>query len=392
MTKDSDNFKWIMLAQFWLLYFTFGMIRAALSPLIAPISQELALTNSQIGTILGIFMIAYIFLAIPIGILIDKLGIRKSILVGISLLTISGILRSFATNYQTMLFSVGLMGLGCPTISVGVPKAVAAWFTGKDRSTASGIYVTGMTIGSATATAITTSVLMPIMGTWRKILLVYGLFGLLVTVVWFVFSKDIETQVANDNTGTVLGALIPLLRNMQVWFIVVIGFFYMFVAYGMGGWLPRLLELKDIAPSRAGLIASLPSWFGLVGSIVLPIIGRRVTRKYVMFASLLLQGVSIYLIGSSVGVFLVIALILYGMMSAGLAPLLMVSLMDVPQVGAEYMGLAAGLWFSIGAIGGFLGPTVVGYLLDSTGSYLMGLLVMAAVIESMTLVSLLLKN
>ena len=112
LTKVSDNYKWVMLALFWLLYFTFGMIRSAISPLIAPIAEELQLTNSQIGTNLGIFMIAYIFLSIPIGIIIDKIGLKKSILIGSSLLTLSGILRSFATNYTTMLFTVGLMGSG----------------------------------------------------------------------------------------------------------------------------------------------------------------------------------------------------------------------------------------------------------------------------------------
>jgi cyanate permease len=392
MTEESDNFKWIMLALFWLLYFTFGMIRSAISPLIAPIAQELKLTNSQIGTILGIFMIAYVFLSIPIGIIIDKVGIKKSILIGVSLLTLSGILRSFATNYTTMLITVGLMGLGCPTISVGVPKAVATWFTGNDKGTATGIYVTGMTIGIATATAITTSILLPIMGTWRNTLLVYGLFSLLVTAAWHLFSKDAQTKGEKDSSESIKESLLHLLGNKQVLLLVVIGFFYMFVSYGMGGWLPRLLELKEITPSRAGLIASLPSWFGLVGSILLPSIGHRVKRKYVMFAALFLQGISIYMIGAGVGISLVVALILYGIMSMGFAPLMIVSFMDIPEVGAEYMGLAGGLWFSIGAIGGFLGPTIIGYLLDLTGSYFTGLLVMTAFIEAMTVISLLLKN
>jgi len=392
MVDDSDNFKWFMLAQFWLLYFTFGMIRSAISPLITPIAQELSLTNSQIGTILGIFMIAYVFLAIPIGIIIDKVGIKRSMLVGVSLLTLSGILRSFAYNYESMLIAVGLMGLGCPTISIGVPKAVATWFTGEDRGTASGIYVTGMTIGGATSTAITTSLLLPVMGTWRNTLLVYGLFGLVVTIIWLIFSKDTKTLNVNVKQESLLETIKPMLGNQQVWLIVVIGFFYMFVAYGMGGWLPRLLELKEIPSSRAGLVASLPSWFGLVGSILLPNLGRRVNRKYVMFGSLFLQGLSIYLIGSSVGLSLVAVLILYGMVSAGLTPLLMVSLMEVPEVGARYMGVASGLWFSVGAVGGFLGPSVVGYLLDLTGSYFTGILVMAVLIESMTLITLLLKH
>ena len=189
MRQESSKYKWIMLGLFWLIYFTMGMIRNSLYPLITPIAQDLGLTNSQIGAILGIFMLVYVFLALPIGLIIDCIGIRKALLAGIAVLSLSGILRSYASNFMTMLLSVGLMGLAGPTVSVGVPKAVAAWFHGEDRGTASGIYATGMFIGSATATAITTSIILPYLGSWRSTLGVYGVFGFLVTGIWILFGK-----------------------------------------------------------------------------------------------------------------------------------------------------------------------------------------------------------
>ena len=82
MKQDSSQYKWIMLGLFWLIYFSFGMIRNSLYPLITPIAQDLGLTNSQIGTILGIFMLVYVFLVLPIGLIIDRIGIRKSLLTG----------------------------------------------------------------------------------------------------------------------------------------------------------------------------------------------------------------------------------------------------------------------------------------------------------------------
>jgi CP family cyanate transporter-like MFS transporter len=121
-----------MLGLFWLIYFSFGMTRSSLYPLITPITQDLGLTNAQIGTILGIFMLVFVFLALPIGFIIDRIGIRKSLLAGILVMSLSGILRSYASNFETMLITVGLLGLAGPTVSVGVPKAVAAWFHGED--------------------------------------------------------------------------------------------------------------------------------------------------------------------------------------------------------------------------------------------------------------------
>jgi len=392
MKQDPNQHKWIMLGLFWLVYFSFGMIRSSLYPLITPITQDLELTNSQIGTILGIFLLVYVFLALPIGVIIDRIGVRKSILAGISILTLSGILRSYASNFETMLLSVGLMGLAGPTISVGVPKAVAAWFHGDDRGTASGIYVTGMTIGAATATAITTSIILPYLGSWRSTLGVYGLFGLLVTIIWISLSKESGQPQTSGSISEMFQALRPIIRTRDVWLVVIIGFAYMLSAYGLGSWLPKLLELKDIDIARAGVLASISSWFGLIGGPMLPILGRKISRKYAIIVSILIQGLTIYLIGTSLGIVLILSLILYGVFSAGLMPLLMVTLMEVPQVGSEYMGVATGLWFSVSAIGGFIGPYLVGYLLDVTGSTYWGIVVLAVIVEISLLVSLMLKK
>ena len=47
--------------------------------------------------------------------------------------------------------------------------------------------------------------------------------------------------------------------------------------------------------------------------------------------------------------------------------------MDVPQVGAETMGLAGGIFFAFLQVGGFLGPMLMGITTGSTGSFLAGI-------------------
>jgi len=392
MRQESNQYKWIMLGLFWLIYFSFGMIRSSLYPLITPIAQDLGLTNSQIGIILGIFMLAVVFLALPIGLIIDRIGIRKSLLAGISVLSLSGILRSYASNFMTMLLSVGLMGLAGPTVSVGVPKAIAAWFQGEDRGTASGIYATGMFIGTATSTAITTSIILPYLGSWRSTLGVYGVFGFLVTVIWILFGKETGPTQSSGSFVEMIQALKRIIKTKEVWLVIAISFPYMLSIYGLQSWLPKLLELKNIDIALAGVLASISSWFGLIGSPALPILGRRISRKYAIILSILIQGISIYVIGTSLGVVLILALILYGIFSAGLPPLSMVTLMEVPEVGSEYMGVATGLLFSIMSVGGFIGPYLVGYLLDVTGSTYWGIVALAVIMELSLFASLMLKK
>ena len=389
----DTNYKWLMLAQLWLTYFAFGMIGSSIPPLITPIIRDLTLSLSQMGIILGTTHLIYIPMAILIGLLIDRVGIRKSILAGIALVSLSGLLRSFATGFETLFLAVCLQGLGGPTISVGLPKAVASWFVGKDRGTASGIYLTGYIMGVATATAITNTAIIPLVGTWRNALAFYGLFGFLMGFVWLLFGREKARGRAGDVASvSPREAVTVLLREKYVWMVAIIGFSSFFVRHSFGGWLPKLLELKGMSPMRAGILASVPSWVGLFGSVVVPRLGKTGSRKYIISLALLVQGICVFIIGTAAGTPFFASLFLYGISTYAILPLLMVVLMDLPPVGAEYMGVAGGLFFSIGEVGGFLGPSMVGYLLDLTGSTLPGIITLTAVVEVMLIFALLLRE
>ncbi len=71
-------------------------------------------------------------------------------------------------------------------MSIGLPKVASIWFSGKERATATGIYVTGATAGSIVALSLTNSVVIPLVGNWRMAYLIYGLVGLLVAAVWLL--------------------------------------------------------------------------------------------------------------------------------------------------------------------------------------------------------------
>ncbi|MCH8155783.1 MAG: hypothetical protein IH786_11115, partial [Proteobacteria bacterium] len=53
-------YRWVMLAGVWLLYLCFGLIAAAMAPLVKPITEELDLSHSAMGGILGAWPLSYI--------------------------------------------------------------------------------------------------------------------------------------------------------------------------------------------------------------------------------------------------------------------------------------------------------------------------------------------
>jgi len=66
--------------------------------------------------------------------------------------------------------------------------------------------------------------------------------------------------------------------------------------------------------------------------------------------------------------------------------------MDLQDVGADYTGVASGIFFSIGAFCGFLGPAVVGYLTDLTGSFFPAIFTLTLAVEAMIPLTLTLKE
>ena len=178
--------RWLPLAGVWCLYAAFGLNIASLAPLVSVIESDLSIRHAQMGTILGAWQLVYIGAAIPCGILLDRIGGRSALVLGGILMAASAMARSYADDYWEFVVAVGLFGLGGPIISVGAPKIVSAWFRGRERGLAMGIYITGPGIGTIVCLTLTNAVLMPWADQdWRLVLRVWGLITLLATVLWF---------------------------------------------------------------------------------------------------------------------------------------------------------------------------------------------------------------
>ncbi|MFW9912969.1 MAG: CynX/NimT family MFS transporter [Candidatus Thorarchaeota archaeon] len=390
---DEDPYRWVILALAWLVYFAFGLILSSIPPLATTITADLSLSYSQMGAILGSVILMYVPFAVPTGVIIDRIGHRKMITAGLILTSSSAILRVFAINFETLFLTVVIFGIGGPTISVGLPKVVASTFQGRERGLASGIYMTGFIIGSAIALALTNALIMPLTGTWRGTFLLYGIVGLIIAAAWFLLVKQ-PTSIAEKSSLSIplRVALHKLLGIRSVWIVAIIGTSGFLVYYGFGNWLPTLLESKGFNAVEAGLLASFPTWIGLIGSILIPGVAKAGNRRPIIILILFLQGVSIIAVGIEAGSLLLASLTVYGIFSGAMMPVLLVVLMDLPDVGAEFTGFASGVYFSIGALFGFIGPTIVGYLTDITGTFLPAIILLALVMECMIALAFLVKE
>jgi len=373
-TKDphSSPYRWVMLAMLWLLYAFFGLAYRSISPLVTPILTDLDMSYSQMGFVLGSWQLTYIGASTVAGFFIDRWGIRWSLFLGTLIIALSVGLRYFAGGFGPFLAMVALFGVGGPMISIGCPKTIALWFQGRDRGTAVGIYSTGPFFGGALALIATNRAIMPLTGySWRLTFAFYGIMTLLAACLWWFLARDLKTSGASERTG-MKGVLATLLKVRNIRIVLVCGLLNFAIIHGLTSWLPRILEDQGFAPTLAGYASSVPLLAGIPSLLILPRFIPSERRGLALAVLAVLSASSVWLILCLTGLLMVVGLILYGIAACTLVPLLTLILMETPEVGAKHMGSAGGLFFCISEIGGFLGPFLLGALVDWTGGFLVG--------------------
>ena len=368
-----------MLALLWLLYVSFGLVSSALAPLVTPIVKDLGMSYSQMGLVLGAFQLTFIASSIFAGSILDRWGERKSLFIGVLIISLSGCLRYFANGFGTLFPIVALIGVGGPMISAGGPKVISLWFEGNRRGTALGIYLTGSSTGVLLGWTLTNSLVMPLVDyNWRTTFLIYGILAFIIALLWLLLSRDIRVGLATPARMDIFRTLKQIVRIRNVQLVLIIGFLYLATVHGTMNWLPKILETGGMTPAFAGFAASAFVIAGLPATIFFShIIPLNLRGRSLALSAL---GVAITLCGVVVtsGALQFISLILLGVTTSTFFPVLILILMDSSGIPSEYLGSANGVFLCIAQVGGFLAPYVMGALFDFTGGFLAGMLTLAA--------------
>lgn len=372
-----------MLFLVWLLYASFGVTVATIPPLVEPIIDDLNMSSTQMGLVLGAWQFVYIFTASPLGAIVDRFGVRRSLGIGIIIVWVSLVLRGLAVDFYTLLFVVALFGVGGPIISIGAPKVVSLWFQGNQRNLAAGIYATGPLSGMSIALATAAGVVVPLTGSWRGISLVYGAILLVIIVAWWLFSRDAplpasESSQASSEKESSLTVIFALLRLRNVQVILVMAFATFLLNHGLSNWLPTLLQEKGMTEIQAGNWTALGTAIGISG-LLIPPLARHGYRALTMALLLVVAVVATVGLAYTTGLVLIIALIASNVVRGPMMPIQTLILMETPRIGAKRIGAAAGLFFAAAEIGGFGGPFLLGFLRDLTDSLTSGVVILAVV-------------
>lgn len=364
-----------MLAGVWFLYFCFGLVLNCLAPILNDVVHDLGISLSAMGSILGSWQFVYLFSAIPLGALIDRIGLRRTLLIASAVIALSAVLRGLSSNYVTLWLAVALFGLGGPLISIGAPKLIGHWFGSQERGLAMGIYMTGPSLGGVVSLSMTNSVMMPFFdGQWRSVLLTYAGIVAVSGLIWLLINSHSKSRRADskstyDKTAKRWPVFRELLRLPVVISILVMSIGIFTINHGLTNWLPAILRADGMSAVQAGYWATVPTVIGVIGSLTIPALATPERRGPILTGLFICALLATLLInyGNSMG--LAAGLVAQGIARSSMMTLAMLVLIEIPAVGARNMGVAGGLFFTVAEVGGVLGPSSIGYLADMTGSF-----------------------
>src|ERR1700683_92020 len=149
--EPSRVYRWMLLIIVNIDMFGNYYVYDALSPLADVLKVQLGFSSDLIGLLQAIYSFPNIFTVVIGGVLIDRIGLRKSLMIFAVLCFIGPAITVASGHLWLMAVGRLVFGMGAESLIVAVTAALARWFKGKELSFAFGINLTICRLGSFAA-------------------------------------------------------------------------------------------------------------------------------------------------------------------------------------------------------------------------------------------------
>ncbi|MEV0600205.1 MFS transporter [Streptomyces sp. NPDC050315] len=391
-----------------MIWLSFGAVtinyvdRANLGVALPYMTDELNLSKTATGLLLGAFFWTYAAFLPGAGWLVDRFGPRRMMAFALLAWSAATMLVGAASGFLVLLLMRLLLGAVESPAYPSSSQIVGRWFPVRERALAASIFDSGGRAGTAFALPITTAVI-ALLG-WRGSFVAAGAVGLLYSVFWLKYYRDPEAhpkltdgERAYINEGGAQRAddgrpAMPwrqLFRYRTVWGMVT-GFFCLsFVLYFFVTWFPSyLVDARGFDLLKLGFLGMIPALLSIPAQLFggwlqkrLVNQGRSVTyaRKVPIVTGLVLSSVIVFA-GVVENAYLALALLAVSQSALCFAASSLWALPADVAPSPANVGSLAGIQGFASNVAGFVSPLVIGALLDTfDGSYFVPLAVAGGV-------------
>lgn len=383
-SSRRDSFRWRILALIFVSHIIGAAAQYGINTLAPFYKDEMGLSRAQVGLFFSAFYLAMTGASFGTGWLADRLGVRKTTLLGHLGLGVCTTAAAFSPSFESAWVSFFLAGFGYSFLNPASSIGVMTWFDRDERATAMGIKQTGVPSGGVLAAILAPSLVLLI--GWRGSLAALGIinfaFGFLFFLLWrepVTASIDADPKNSTDASLPPLNiwALLPISCATAIYLIgqmALITYVPLFLKDVMGYsayWASQALALTQAGAmvGRVGWGVASDRLFGGRRKIVLIVIG---------LMSVLLIGALSFMDRESSYFLLMPILFLAGVSLVGYQGVSYALIGEIS--GKARAGAGLGMMISVNAAAATLGTPLFGHIVDSTGSYRLAWQILAAAV------------
>ena len=182
-----SRYRWFILAVFVLSTTISYLDRQMLAALAPTVQGEFGLSDAQYGLLLTAFSIPYAIMAPFAGLLIDRIGLNRAIVLAIGLWSCAGIATGLTRGLGSLVVCRAVLGVA---EAAGIPaagKAIATYTKAGERAVGHAMNQAAVSVGWALAPVLATGIALP--GGWRTRFIVTGALGLLWIPLWLLSGR-----------------------------------------------------------------------------------------------------------------------------------------------------------------------------------------------------------
>ena len=399
--RTMAKISWRLLPLIVVIYFVAYIDRTNVGFAASGMNKDLGFTAYVYGWGAGIFFLGYFLFEVPSNVILHRVGARVWIArIMLTWGVVSGLMM-FITGQASFLTVRFLLGVAEAGFFPGVLLYFTYWFPTAYRARVVSALFLAVPGSNAVAAALSGAILQ-LDGTWglagwKWMFLLESLPAILLAPVVLTVLTDrpsaatwlssdertwLERQLkseqrAMDGTQKHL-TLFQALTDRRVAGLSMIYLTIVTATYGITFFLPLIVKAHGLSDVSTGLATAIPYTIGTVGMVLWAYSSdRRHERRWHFFVAALVATIGLVAAGLSTG--LVTSLVAMSVAAVGLygsKP----AFWPLPSTFLSGTAAAGGIAMvnSIGNLGGFLGPYIVGWIKDSTQSYASGLYFLAA--------------
>lgn len=357
--------RWRMLAILFIARGTMGFQLQSVASTSPFLIEHLNIGYAEVGTLIGVYMLAGVVLALPAGLIGQRFGDKTLSTAGLGLMALGGFIMGLGDTYAMAFAGRLISGAGSVLLSLVVTKMVTDWFAGREIVTAMGITLASWPFSIAVALMVQGS-LAAAFG-WRSVMYTAAAYCVLALILVLLLYRAPSKERPSDAPHTLAPTwalppwreALPSIVAGVIWGVYNLGFLLFF------SFVPLLLIDQGLSPSGAASITSMALWVMILS---LPLGGYLVQRSGRPDAAILIFAVVNAVALVSLPLFPALALVFCLVLGIGIGPPAgAIMAMPARALSPENRAVGIGLfmvWYNILNV---FGPGLAGYLREVFG-------------------------